>query len=531
MIGKVEGAEGMATAEVIQTSARAGRGGLASAPRVPFVGSLPMVVWFYLLGVIFPLYFYAGSLSLSPLRVVLLLMVVPATIGVFSGKAGRVLPTDWLLVLFIVWATVTMMINNPKMVVQNMGSNGIELLGGYMIGRLYIRTPEQFMALCRALIVIVIGLFPFMIYETLTGDPIILSTIRKIPGFFTAANVNVDKRMNLERVQSVFSHPIHHGLFCSIVFSLVFVAFRGVYTTAKRWLIAGVVGVAVFLSLSSGAFLAMVLQLGLIFWHFLFRNNDRKWTILLALSVVAYVTVDLLSNRTPIKVFMSYATFSPHTAYWRSLIFEWGMVNVWANPIIGLGLNNWVRPNWMNSGSMDNFWLVMAVRHGIPGFLLIAAAYADVVRRVGFRDFRNDPSMMQIRLAWMFIFCGLSFTLSTVHIWTAVFSFVFFFLGAGVWMVGFQPEAATASATPEPQQRERGTRFSREISSQDAGPRLTRDHSAAATGRTGPATPVLTRETAPSADPADRGTPKYTRFAQSSDDASDKRTGKQEKTR
>ena len=150
---------------------------------------------------------------------------------------------------------------------------------------------------------------------------------------------------------------------------------------------------------------------------------------------------------------MSYATFSAWNAYWRSIIFDWGMFNVWANPIFGLGLRNWIRPSYMASGSMDNFWLVMAVRYGIPGFVLIALGYIDAIQRIMRRKFEGDATLTQFRLAWVFTFLGLSFTLCTVHIWTAIYSFVFMMLGAGMWMATWQPanaETAAAAPTPEP---------------------------------------------------------------------------------
>jgi O-antigen ligase len=155
----------------------------------------------------------------------------------------------------------------------------------------------------------------------------------------------------------------------------------------------------------------------------------------LGLLAVCYFTVDLLSDRTPITVFLHYATFSPHTAYWRLIIFEHGMNNVFANPIFGLGLNDWERPAWMHSGSMDNFWLVVALRYGIPGFLFLTVGYAVAVFRAMFRDFSSNDFLANLRMAWVFVFLGLSFTLSTVHVWTNVYSFIFFVLGAGMWLL------------------------------------------------------------------------------------------------
>jgi O-antigen ligase len=256
--------------------------------------------------------------------------------------------------------------------------------------------------------------------------------------------------MGLFRSQTVFAHPIHYGLFCSTAFSLVFVGMKGTMSGVLRYFIAFAVLCGVFLALSSGALLAAVLQICLISWAFIFRNLPRRWTLLLALFVLMYVVIDLLSNRTPIKVLMTYATFSVHNAYYRAVIFEWGMINVWANPIFGLGLRSWIRPSWMHTTSVDNFWLVSAMRYGIPGFLLLALGYLDALVRVGRKKLVDGSPESLLRLAWMITFCGLSFTLITVHIWTSIYSFVFFLLGSGLWIASASSEGAVATKAQTP---------------------------------------------------------------------------------
>ncbi|MFN0113333.1 MAG: O-antigen ligase family protein [Paracoccaceae bacterium] len=423
------------------------------------VGKLPPLVWLYLFTVAVPIAFNVGSLSLSLMRVLLIVMTIPLIAMLFSGRAGKVLPTDILFGLHMVWAIIAIGVNSPSRVVENMGSTGIEFVGGYLLGRMYIRTPEQFMALFRALFVMVLVLVPFALYENRTGDAPVLDFIRDTLHLGTFADVSMPKRMGLERPQVVFAHPIHYGVFCSLTFAMCYVGFRETFATGQRMLFAAVIAMSVFLSLSSGALLAVVMQCSLIFWAYLFRNNPARWKILFGLLAFFYVVIDLLSNRTPIDVFMTYATFSPHTAYWRKIIFDWGMINVWANPVFGLGLRNWVRPRWMGSGSMDNFWLVMAVRYGIPGFLLIAAGYLDLLRRIALRKLDADPGVARIRLAWMFTLIGLTFSLSTVSIWTAAYSFVFFLVGSGVWLTSYEPKGLALPAEAPPQAG--GLRFSR----------------------------------------------------------------------
>lgn len=401
----------------------------------PTTTRLPFLARFYLLMTVLPILFNVGSLVLSGQRVLLLLLIMPLTFKLLRGAYGRLIWTDYFFFLYILWATVAIAVNNPDRVLQNVGSTGIEFLGGYLVGRAYIRSMDNFLALIRFLAILVCITFPFAVFETLTGRPILIELLGKIPGFTSVAILNIEARMGLERSQVLFAHPIHYGLFCSAAFSLVFVGLKGLISTTRRYLTAAIIGVCVFFSLSSGALLPILLQIFLIFWVYLLRDVRQRWVILLGIFSVIYVVIDLLSNRAPIGVFMSYATFSAHNAYWRGIIFEWGMMNVWANPIFGLGLREWVRPFFMRKGSVDNFWLLNAMQYGIPGFLLLMTGYLPTLWWIGRRNFDADPRLWLLRRAWMFTFAGLTLTLCTVHVWTSIFSFVFFLFGAGMWFL------------------------------------------------------------------------------------------------
>lgn len=394
-----------------------------------------------------PIWFNAGPLKMSILRLFLIAMTIPLLVQLFTGKYGRVLLTDFLMVLHVLWMIVSLSVNNPGQMVTQVGSVGMEFLGGYLVARAYIRTPEAFIGLCRCLVLLVMIMAPFAIYEALTGKPAIVQMIRAIPGVSSIQIVSIEKRLGLERVQATFAHPIHFGLFCSISVAMTFVALNGIFSTSKRFTLAILSGATGFLALSSGAFLAICLQVALIGWAWVFNRSKYRWWFLVGLFVLAYIIIDVSSNRSPIKVFMSYATFSAHNAYWRSIIFEWGMKNVWANPMYGLGLRDWVRPHYMFSGSMDNFWLVTAVRYGIPGFLFLVVGYAWAIFLIMRRNFQDDMVLSNIRRAWVFTFLGLSFTLVTVHVWASIFSFVFFMFGAGIWLITATP--ADGDETPQ----------------------------------------------------------------------------------
>ncbi len=480
--------------------------------------ALPVVL--YLLAVVIPIHFKAGPLNMTGVRLLLLVMVIPLAVNLLSGKYGKVLLTDILVFAHILWALLSLAVNNPAQVVTNIGSTGVEFIGGYLLARACIRTPEDFVALIRWLVLITFCLLPFALIESQTGRPLILEAIRSIPGISSVKPVNIGGRLGMERAQTVFAHPIHSGLFFAITFALVFSGMKGLMSPVMRLAAALSAGVCGFLALSSGALLALILQLALIGWAWVFRNMRRKWLLLLGLFVCLYIGIDLLSNRSPIRVFMSYATFSAHTAYWRSIIFEWGMVNVWANPLLGVGLNDWVRPSYMVSGSMDNFWLVMAVRYGIPGFATLAAGYLILLWKVGRRDFDSDPLLLNLRRAWVFCMVGLTLTLVTVHIWHTIYSFVFFIFGAGAWMLQAQPRGAApapagpdAGAGPQNNSRGGGARQGAPLRSPDPAPRR---QAAALPEREVPSRTqeaLVVRQATLPLPHTERAEPRYSRFA------------------
>ncbi len=421
----------------------------ARAPQSLTKARLPFLAALYLLCIVVPLQASAGSLQLSLLRILLLLTILPLLWKLFSGAFGRLIAPDFLFLAHAIWASAALLINSPEQAIQQIGSVETEFLGGYLIGRAAIRSQSDFLGLCRWMMLLVLSAAPFALIEAKTGTPPLLTLLDKIPAFSVPTILYIEGRMGLERVQMVFAHPIHYGLFCSVAFSLVFVALKGVISEPLRYIGAAVIGASGFLALSSGAILAVLLQMALIGWFAVFARYEGRWWLLLGLFALAYIGIDLLSNRTPLRVFMSYATFSAHTAYWRSIIFEWGMKNIWANPWFGLGLRDWVRPYYMYSGSMDNFWLVMGVRYGILGFLTVAAGYIWYVWRQMTADLAGRSDLLRLRRALVFTFCGLAFTLCTVHVWTNIYSFVFFLLGASTWLLFEEPAQTAPQESPE----------------------------------------------------------------------------------
>lgn len=420
----------------------------SSGPTIPQTGArhpyATVFVAVFLILVVLPIGLHIGPLYLTGTRIFLIVLIVPLFIDLIRGRFGPILLTDWLFIFHFIWIILSLWINNPDQLVQNAGSTGIEFLGGYMIGRACVRDSASFVRLVRMITTLIICCLPFALIEAVTGTSVLIVIADRLPLVATPVDLGIDKRLGLERVQMGFEHPIHWGLFCSVATALCFITLRHRSSLRSRAALTALICAAGLLALSSGAILAIAIQLGLIIWAALFDKNAKRWAILLGLIIFCYVFVDILSNRSPLQVFMSYATFSAHSAYWRSTIFEWGMVNVWANPLFGLGLGDWIRPIWMHTSSVDNFWLLITMRYGLPAFFFLAAGFIYALCRIARRNLNPDSVEWSCRRAWMFCFVGLSFTLTTVHVWGAIYALVFFIFGAGMWL---SPETKRTPAT------------------------------------------------------------------------------------
>lgn len=418
----------------------------ASVQAVPVNRTARLMLLLFMLGMVVPIWIQIGSILLMPHRLVLLLLFVPALIAVFSGQVGRIRSFDILMLLSTIWAVMALLASGSlpgTSLAQQIGIYTLETFGAYLLARVTIRSAEDFAYFTKLFFIALVILVPFGVIEAVTHRAVMLELIPK-----SVRIVSPPERWGLRRAQTVFSHPILFGVFCSIGFGLLWYAMRSKLTRVGGTILSFI---GTFVSLSSGALVAIVIQTILMLWEMATRRIGRRWTIFSILAAAGYLTVDLLSNRTPFHVLITYATFNTGSAYNRILIWRYGMENVWDHPMFGLGayVSDWVRAPWMSS-STDNYWLLMAMQYGIPCFLFMAAAIFLIIRKVGLAQLTN-PRAIACRAGYLTAVGGLIIAGGTVHYWHGVMAFVMFFFGAGVWVVdvGAQDAASSKEATPK----------------------------------------------------------------------------------
>ena len=437
-----------------------------SASETATQGHLPFLTKLVLISLLIPAYFSIGSLAMSPSRLLFLFIVPILLINLFRGKYGRMVAADYLLLGFAGWMTLAMLANHtPGVAIEYTGSRTIVLLGGYLTARATIRSKESFIALIRFLALLVLITLPFATHEVITSEPLISEWLAKIPGIRSNGDINHDPRLGLWRAQVVFAHPIHYGIFCSLAFSLVYVGLAEQMGWLRRSVLTGLSGMACFFSVSSGPVIAVGAQLGLIAWGIILRANPHRWVILWSSGIVCYIIAELASGRSAIYAIVTQISFNPQTAFSRRILFNYGVDQMGRTPLFGIGYKPMPLPAWM-TGSVDNFWLFLGVRFGIPALLLLAAAFVVAMIASGRRDLSADPALYPLRRAWIFTLFSLILVLATVAIWGELYSLVLFTLGSGMWLLTVQPsEPSTVLVNSEntKSRRPRYTRFAHAV--------------------------------------------------------------------
>jgi hypothetical protein len=418
----------------VKTSREVGRSlpsaaGRAAAPMTQS-GKISPLIPIFVFSLVIPIHFYIGPLRLSPYRLLLIATFIPCLIGWLSRSMGRIRLPDIFMLLAGTWGAVVLLsLHGVDEAAQSAGIFALETFGTFIFARRYIPDVFAFQRMVGCLVLMVIFLLPFAVYENFTGSPILIEMFGKI---FSVFNYTANEtRLGLSRAQVTLEHPILFGVVCSSAFALSFYVLSAA-TRLRGRLASCLVTITTFSSLSSGAFLSLVVQTVLILWDKITASLAQRWKIFGALTILAYFVVDFLSNRSGIEVFISYLTFSADNSYMRMLIWRYGTQSVMQHPIFGIGLNEWNRPPWMG-GSMDNFWLVIAVRYGIPGFLFMAGGFVSVCFGLG-RLRALSPEGALCRKGLIVTLCGLAATGCTVHFWNATYVLLIFLLGSGMWM-------------------------------------------------------------------------------------------------
>lgn len=394
---------------------------------------IPLPVAVILVSLLFPreFDFSVEVLRLNCTRLALLLWTPMALVRLASRRGATFRSFDYLFIgayayyVFAVFSKETF-----HTATQTGGIIFLEAVGGYLVARAYIRNEDQFLATVKLLFWCVMLVGAMAIPESILFNHLVKNFAASLTGL--PAWPPGESRLGLLRAMAVFDHAIHYGVFCASVFALVW--FSEEYPL-KRFIRATLAAGATFFSLSSGPLLGIGIVLAGAVWERSTRYVPYRVWLTIALVAVLYLLASLVTNRSPFKILITSLVFVSDSAYYRMLIWDYGVDNVLNNPWIGVSLGSWERPAWMPSDSLDNHWLAMAIWGGLPSAALYALSII-VLLRAASRDLQapERAERRRCRYAWsatVLVLCAVGMT---VAYWGALAIYVTFCLGMGAWL-------------------------------------------------------------------------------------------------
>jgi hypothetical protein len=390
----------------------------------------------FVISIFIPVEFHylLGSLRIEAYRLVLgaALLVSIINIKTVLERADLV---DILLGAFMLLATASLIYNHgPQKGLESSGILAIEVLGSFYLARLFITTPKRYYYINLAFVSILAGLLVFSLYEAFAQHRILHEWATRITG-----NDSLDYRLythyyiraGIMRTTNLFAHPILYGTIGAIFFpfAVLLMIHRFNFLNAVR---AMALLIGMVTTLSSAPLLSVVFQGATAVLAHNWQGAKRLWSSLIFFAFAIFLLINALSNRGFFAILISYLTFNPVTGYYRMLQWEYAMDDIADNPVMGIGLHDWSRPEWMNS-SIDSFWLLVTMQHGVfASFILLFCCFYAVFKALGTLH-KHHPAVKWMVSSWIMASMALILIGFTVDYFGKIQPMFFFVLGSISW--------------------------------------------------------------------------------------------------
>ncbi len=393
--------------------------------------ALPVTV--FLLSIAIPGNVGLGGLSLSPCRIVLLVMLLPCLSAWLSGRAGPIRSPDIAVLLFCAWYGVSFAAaEGLSAAIQPAGINMIEVAGAYFLARCYIRSHEEFHAMIRLIFMIMLVLLPIAAVEAFTGR----NMIAEIFGIVLDADDAVrgeGVRWGLRRANTVFDHPIMFGVAAAVLLPLTHYVLGENSSTVRRWMqCLAIVGLA-GLSLSSAPIGLMAILIVLMTWDALLRSFYWRWHVVVLAAAIGYFGVEILSNQTPVEFYIHHFTFNGQTRLVSQVDlglrdgFRRGQPAL-RHRLCGVG------PTRLDDTEHRQLLAGPFHSHRHARRAISCWQYSVSPALAVARSDAPDNSVRRCRTAYLMALFGLFFTGATVHFWGSALALFLFVVGSGLWI-------------------------------------------------------------------------------------------------
>lgn len=387
--------------------------------------------------------FSIGSFRLSLSRLLLILVAIPLIRRYIS--LPRKMRHEYMLFGYVLWIFISSLVNHGMAFsIERAGSLGLEVIVSFFIAALTIKNIKQWVATMKVVVVLICLLVPFVLVEALISQHFIHEYLSLLTGYVYP--LPYEYRLGVLRSSGPFNHPILLGVFGATMVGIVWYGFYNSNWVKK----AGCTFLLLpttFLALSSAPIMLVIFQLFAITFNWVARRYKQRWKMFSIGVAVLYLVLLLFSNRSPFMVILSRITLDPSTSFYRLLTWEYGVSSVLANPLFGVGMNDWARAVWMVTSSIDSFWLKTAMIYGLPAAIMLILATVMITQGVVKSMKWAMPGLYKrLCIGWVVSMVSLILLGFTVDFFGEIYVYYFFLLGMGVSLVNMRKNGATGEA-------------------------------------------------------------------------------------
>lgn len=388
------------------------------------VSDLPWPIWLFIASMIVPapIFIEVDGLRIGPQRLALLLAA--AGIMHWLWRTGRLRLHDTLILAAAFWGWGASFANlAPAGAIERGGAFFLEVGVAYLLPSACLMTLLHLRLAVRAFVPVVAILAVLAAVEAIGGRHFIAVFSAELmdgPEPFTA-----DTRLGLLRARTTFSHQILFGVFCASLFALFWFEARSPVERAWRSL---AVTAGVFFSLSSAAWILLVLQAMLIAAERVTRRIGNRLVLALALTGLFALVLELTVQGGVMGFVTRYLALNSDTAYYRQLIWTHVTDDILAHPWTGTG-GSWSRLAWMVE-SIDQTYFAKALRYGIPTIALLGAG--TVATAIALMRVPNSGGLFRsLAIGWGLGVLAIAVAGLTVDYFGRALPYVMFLIGLG----------------------------------------------------------------------------------------------------
>ena len=344
--------------------------------------------------------------------------------------------TGWIIVALFVTTEATEAFTSTV-------AQGADILIAYFFGRSTLRNLRDLRLLLLLMLPGVAFVGAVMTIESITHTHIIQGFASQITG--KPLMYGSSPRLGLLRARGPFPHPIGAGIFLATFLPIYWLS------GMRGW--SRIIGIAAsfasFFAVSSGALLALLGSLGLVFYNWLSeRIANFTWQIFFVVAGIITFALELGTNSGTVSILIRISSLNSATGYGRVQIWRYGTENVEKNPWFGVGYGDWERPIWMPE-SIDNNWLMLAIQFGVLPPLLILAAVLLALIALSRRSITSNYIDRRFERAVAMSLAIFTFGGATVAFWGSIQVWFFVLLGIAVTL-GQQNRLVRAPAMLRP---------------------------------------------------------------------------------